>query len=169
MGPAYFPLSMNKELQDLVFSTDRKALPQYNRDKVPLNALPQQKIMPKAPLGYGDRQPQAIQYQNKYDEGDNYEDYGGDDRYLDPSHNSNYLEELQYKQQRGVPQIQPKPLPFGKPAYPTKPSNALGKPLSTAPKSLAQPKVSSITSSQRPGIAASTGLKKPTIGNVKKF
>ena len=35
VSAAYFPLSTNKELQDLVFHTDRNKLPQYNRPNNP--------------------------------------------------------------------------------------------------------------------------------------
>lgn len=92
VGPAFMPLSMNKELQDLVFHTDRDKLPQYNRTKPP--ALPAGKSNLKSGM------PGSKQIGYGQDAG-GMEDIpqGQDDRYLDPTHHSNYLQEIGFHSQ----------------------------------------------------------------------
>ena len=99
VGKEYLPLSMNKELHDLVFNTDRKALPQFNREKPPLQALQPPKAYGGLGAmahnmggghagGFGGGRQQIGYGQNDYDDEDN-----GDDRYLDPNMNPDYLQE----------------------------------------------------------------------------
>lgn len=73
VGKEYLPLSMNQELHDLVFHTDRDKLPNYNRTKPVPGAI-------KA-----GQQAHAIGYDD--------EEELGDDRYLNPAEHRNYLEE----------------------------------------------------------------------------
>lgn len=90
VGQAYVPLSMNQELHDLVFNTDRKALPQYNREKPPLHAL----TAPKPPMigAYGAGMHAAHQPPKSIGRSPQMDDQG-DDRFLDPNMHQDYLQD----------------------------------------------------------------------------
>ena len=120
VGQDYLPLNMNKELHDLVFHTDRKALPNYNRPAPTGNALtsgakqasksigPAPKtsaIMgggginnyPVSKPGLGGKPSYPPVQYNDYDDARSPKDYQ-DDRYLDPNQHQDYLQEKQYFQ-----------------------------------------------------------------------
>ena len=97
VGQAFVPLSMNQELHELVFNTDRKALPQYNREKPPLHALPAPKrpaaagpgpgaLLPGGPAPSRSQPPRSLQPRPQLAE-------QPDDRFLDPNMHQDYLQE----------------------------------------------------------------------------
>ena len=135
VGAAYFPLSTNKELQDLVFHTDRNKLPQYNRPNNPALKGPPA----KAGIGYGGHQGMLMNEQ---------QDQMPDDRFLDPSHYSNYMEEIGYQEAREQ-QAHPK--------------TSMSKPITS------KPTMSKPLAAKPAGYKPTTGVKTPTIVNVKKF
>lgn len=100
VGEAYLPLHHNQELHDLVFHTDRKTLPQYNRPAPKPGALkgPKAKPMigagPGKGFGSGGPMPTPSLGYEGYGDYDQEEPDGGlDDRYLDPNMHPNYLQE----------------------------------------------------------------------------
>ena len=71
-----------------------------------------------------------------------------DDRFIDPSHYSNYMEDIGYQEAREQ-QAYPKP--------------SMSKPITSKP-TMSKPLAA------KPAVyKPTTGVKKPTIGNVKKF
>lgn len=147
VGKEYLPLSMNKELQDLVFHTDRKALPNNNRARPNPNAI-------KAGPG-------SHQFALEAEE-DDYED----DRYLNPAEHRNYLDEKQHFKAISNQPYRPAQV-ASKPNYISSQAKPAPKPLAAKPtptftpspstKPSPQPKQPTATSPAGPSMGMSYG------------